>query len=246
MRRFLKLYRIEQKLFFRSADVFVFNLCMPVAVLLMISLIAGGKMAGDSGMTYLQSAFASLVAVGICCSAFMSIPIVVVDYRDKKILKHFYCSPCSPAWILGADVICSAVMAGISAIFVTLVAVLIFGYRMPGNAAAFVGAWFLTMMAMFSIGIMIASLCRTVKAMNVVTSAVYFPMLFLSGATIPYELFPAGLQKAAGIMPLTQGIQLMKAVSMGSLPAHAAGIVILLVAITAVCGTIAIKTFRWE
>ncbi len=246
MRRFLKLYRIEQKLFFRSADVFIFNLCMPVAVLLMISLIAGGKMAGDSGMTYLQSAFASLVAVGICCSAFMSIPIVVVDYRDKKILKHFYCSPCSPAWILGANVICSAVMAGISAILVTLVAVLIFGYRMPGNAAAFVGAWFLTMMAMFSIGLMIASLCRTVKAMNVVTSAVYFPMLFLSGATIPYELFPAGLQKAAGIMPLTQGIQLMKGVSMGSLPVHADGIVILLVAITAVCGTIAIKTFRWE
>ena len=246
MRRFLKLYWIEQKLFFRSADVFIFNLCMPVAVLLMISLIAGGKMAGDSGMTYLQSAFASLVAVGICCSVFMSIPIVVVDYRDKKILKHFYCRPCSPAWILGANVICSAVMAGISAILVTLVAVLIFGYRMPGNSAAFVGAWFLTMMAMFSIGLMIASLCRTVKAMNVVTSAVYFPMLFLSGATIPDELFPAGLQRAAGIMPLTKGIQLMKGVSMGSLPVHAAGIVILLVAITAVCGTIVIKTFRWE
>lgn len=111
-------------------------------------------MAGDSHMTYLQSAFASLVAVGICCSAFMSIPIVIVDYRDKKILKHFYCSPCSPAWILGADTLCSAIMAGISAILVSAVAVFGFGYRMEGNALHFAGAWLLTLVSMFSIGLM--------------------------------------------------------------------------------------------
>ena len=105
MKRFLKLYLIEQKLFFRSADVFVFNLCMPVAAFVLIAMIAGDKAAGDSGMTYLQSAFASLVSVGTCCSAFMSIPIVIVDYRDKKILKHFYCSTCRPALLIGADTI---------------------------------------------------------------------------------------------------------------------------------------------
>ena len=42
-----------------------------------------------------------------------------------------------------------------------------------------------------------ASLCRTIKSVNAVTSLVYFPMLFLSGATIPYELFPNGLQRIA-------------------------------------------------
>lgn len=138
------MYFIEQKLFFRSADVFVFNLCMPVAALVLIAMIAGSKTAGDSGMTYLQSAFASLVSVGICCSAFMSIPIVIVDYRDKKILKHFYCSPCSPVWILGADTICSVVMAVISAILVSVTAIVCFGYRMQGNPVEFIGAWGLT------------------------------------------------------------------------------------------------------
>lgn len=246
MKRFLKLYGIEQKLFFRSADVFVFNLCMPVAVLILIAIIAGGKAAGDSGMTYLQSAFASLVSVGICCSAFMSIPIVIVDYRDKKILKHFYCSPCSPIWILGADTICSAVMAVISALLVSVVSMLCFGYRMQGNVLAFIGAWLLTLVSMFSIGLMIASLCRTVKAMNAASSAVYFPMLFLSGATIPYELFPKGMQLAADVLPLTQGIKLMKAASLG-IPMNTAGYkIILLVVITLACGMISVKTFRWE
>lgn len=140
MERFLKIYGIEQKLFFRSADVFVFNLCMPVATLVLIAMIAGGKAAGDSGMTYLQSAFSSLISVGICCSAFMSIPIVMVDYRDKKILKQFYCSPVSPACLLGADTLCSAVMAAISALSVFGVSVVCFGYRMQGNVFTFIAA----------------------------------------------------------------------------------------------------------
>ena len=246
MKRFFQIYRTEQKLFFRSADVFIFNLCMPVAVLLLIGMIGEGKSAAGSSLTYLQSAFASLSAVGICCSAFMSIPIVIVDYRDKKILKHFYCSPCSPAWLLGADTLCSAVMAGISAILVSATAALVFGYRMPGNPLLFVGAWLLTLVSMFSIGLMIASLCRTVKTMNAVTSLVYFPMLFLSGATVPYELFPKGLQAVANIMPLTQGIKLMKAVSMGMTFPVAKYVVILLLLITIVCSTIAVKAFRWE
>ena len=40
MKGFLTLYKIEQKLFFRSPDVFIFNLCMPVVILLLIGFIA--------------------------------------------------------------------------------------------------------------------------------------------------------------------------------------------------------------
>ena len=111
---------------------------------------------------------------------------------------------------------------------------------------AFIGAWLLTLAAMFSIGLLMASLCRTVKSVNAVTTLVYFPMLFLSGATIPYELFPDGLQKVANVLPLTQGIKLMKAVSMGNKPDSVGKIVALLVGITLICGIISVKTFRWE
>ena len=74
---------------------------------------------------------------------------------------------------------------------------------MQGNELAFIGCWLLTFVSMFSIGLLMASLCTTVKAVNAVTSLVYFPMLFLSGATIPFELFPEGLQKASQVLPLT-------------------------------------------
>lgn len=246
MRRFLTLYKIEQKLFFRSPDVFVFNLCMPVVVLLLIGFIAGDQAAGGEDITYIQSAFASLTAVGICCSAFMSIPIVMVDYRDKKILKRLYCSPASPVRLLAADTLCSVVMSAISAVLVAAAAVMVFGYRMEGDFLYFMGAWLLTLISMFSIGLVAAALCRTTKSLNVATSILYFPMLFFSGATIPYELFPKGLQRVADVMPLGVGIDLMKAASIGADMKGSLQNIIILAVIAAVCSTVAVKTFRWE
>ena len=245
MKRFLKLYVIEQKLALRSGDMLLFGVAMPVGIMILITMIAGNRMAG-AGYTYLESSFASLIAVGICAAAFMGIPLTVADYRNKKILKHFFTTPCSPVWILGSDVLCGAVTASLSAVSVALVSIIFLGYRMRGNVLAFIGAWLLTLAAMFSIGLLMASLCRTVKSVNAVTTLVYFQMLFLSGATIPYELFPDGLQKVANVLPLTQGIKLMKAVSMGNKPDSVGKIVALLVGITLICGIISVKTFRWE
>ena len=245
MKRFLSMYRVEQKIFFRSPDVILFCLAMPLVVFVVITMITGGKNAADSGLTYLQSSYVSLSTVGICCSAFMSIPITVVELRSQGILRRMYCSPCSPARLLTCDTICSGVIAALSTLILTVAAVAVFGYRMPGNVFAYIAVWLLTMISMFSIGLMVASLCRTAKSMNVATSLLYFPMLLFSGATIPAEVFPAGFRTVAGWMPLGVGIRLLKSVSMGCynnivIP------VINLTAIAVICSTVAVKTFRWE
>ena len=65
MKRFLKLYLIEQKLALRSADMLIFGVAMPVGIMILINMIAGQKQAGE-GLTYLESSFASLIIVGIC------------------------------------------------------------------------------------------------------------------------------------------------------------------------------------
>lgn len=77
------------------------------------------------------------------------------------------------------------------------------------------------------------------------TSLLYFPMLLFSGATIPVEVFPKWFQMIAKLMPLGIGIDLLKSVSLGCYD-NIAVPVITLIAITAICGTIAVKTFRWE
>lgn len=243
--RFWKMYQIEQKLLLRTPDVILFNLAMPLVTFLLITVIAGNKAAGNMGLTYLQSSYIALSTVGICCSAFMSIPIMLVEYRSQGILKRMYCSPCSPVRLLVCDTIASGMMAVLSTLLLSVAAVVFFGYRMSGNVLAYMAVWLLTMLAMFSIGLMIASLCRTTKSMNVVTSLVYFPMLLFSGATIPAEVFPKGLRMIAEIMPLGTAIKVLKTISVGQYHGIA-GSIMILAAIAVICSMISIKTFRWE
>ena len=80
MKRFLTMYKIEQKIYFRSPDVILFGLLMPVVVFALITMIGGNKEAADSGLTFLQSAFVSLSTVGICCTAF---PCKLWDEGEK-------------------------------------------------------------------------------------------------------------------------------------------------------------------
>jgi ABC-2 type transport system permease protein len=71
-------------------------------------------------------------------------------------------------------------------------------------------------------------------------------MLIFSGATLPYEVMPIALQKVSDILPLTQGIKLLKSASL-NLSIDNAMLLILVISILAViCIGVAIKFFRWE
>jgi ABC-2 type transport system permease protein len=99
---------------------------------------------------------------------------------------------------------------------------------------------------MFSLGMMVGAVSPNIKTSNLLCSILYFPMLIFSGTTLPYEVMPKGMQRVADFMPLTQGIKLMKAASLG-LPAGEVGLPLLvMVALAAVCIVVSVRFFRWE
>ena len=246
MKQFLTLFKIEAKLGLRCPDSLIFGIGMPLGVLFLISLVAGNQSATGMDYTFLQGAFASLLTVGICATAFMGIPLTLANYRDKKILKHFFVTPVKPSMILLVQVVLGACIAIVSAGLVALCSVLFFDYHMDGNLLLFLGSYMLVLLSMYSVGMIIASLCSSLKIANVVCTFVYFPMLFLSGATIPFEIFPKFLQNIAQVLPLTQGIRLLKGVSLGMYSDQLLFSSIFLVVIALISCIISIRTFRWE
>lgn len=246
MKRFLTFLKVEGKLSLRSPDGIIFGIGMPVGVLLLIAVVAGSQSAGGADYSFLQSAFASLLTVGICATAFMGLPLTIADYRDKKILKHFFATPIRPFMILSVQVVIGMLTSFFSAALVTILAVFGFGYRMEGDPFLFIGAFLLVMLSMYSIGMILASLCKTVKIANVVTTFVYFPMLFLSGATIPFELFPDTVQKVCNVLPLTHGIKLLKAVSLNMWSQEIWIFVALLIVFAVVGCIISVVSFKWD
>ena len=96
MKRFMTLLKIEGKLGFRCPDPIFFGIIMPVGIFFLIAWIAGDKQVQTGNYTFLDSVFSSILTIGICATAFMGLPTVLSDYRDKKILKHFFVTPISP------------------------------------------------------------------------------------------------------------------------------------------------------
>ncbi|WP_434693244.1 ABC transporter permease [Hungatella sp. SB206] len=247
MNKFLTMLKTELKLSFRGMDMIIFAVCMPVVVVILLGIIYGGKPAFDGAdYTFLEQSFGAVSTIAVCAGGVMGLPLVISDYRQKKILKRFKITPSSPVLLLSVQVAIYMIYSLIALVLIYLVSVLLFGMKLQGAFLPFMGAFFLVMISMFSIGMLVGGVSPNTKIASVLASLLYFPMLIFSGATLPYEVMPAMLQKLADLLPLTQGIKLLKAASLGLPAENVMASLAVMAVITVVCGGISIRFFKWE
>lgn len=247
MNTFRTMMKIELKLSLRGMDMLLFAICMPIVVLAILGMLYGNKPAFEGAdYTFLEQSFGALTTISICAGGVMGLPLVVSDYRDKGILKRFQVTPISPLLILSVQVVIYTLYALISLLLLYLCAAIFFDFHFQGSLLKFLVYYLLVALSMFSIGIMVGGVAPNTKTASIVASVLYFPMLVFSGATLPYEIMPAALQKVASLMPLTQGIKLLKNASL-DLPADNIFIPVLTMsAVALVCIGISLKFFKWE
>lgn len=193
MTTFRTMLKNEMKLSLRDMNMVIFAICIPLVVLILLGVIYGNKPASPGAeYTFLEQSFGALTTIAICADGVMGLPLVVSDYRNKKILKRFKVTPVSPAMILAVQVAVYTIYSVTS--FILL----------------------------------------------------YFPMLIFSGATLPYEVMPEAMQKIVDILPLTQGIKLLKATSLG-LPIENTFVPMIVMEVLAViCIGVSLCFFKWE
>ncbi len=239
------LFKTECILAIREFSGVLFGILLPAGLILLLGVIYQGEMVEQETYTRIQQAFGAVITIGISATGLMGIPLTITSYREKKVLKRFQVTPTSPMSLLLAQVLSNFVFASISSIIVYLIAKFVFGYTMIGSVLTFLLMYLLVTASIYAIGMCIASISGSIKTANLLCTIIYFPMVFLSGATVPYEIMPRGLRLFAEIMPLTHGIKLLKGVSLGE-PIGQFIISIFILIFTAIIGMIiSIKTFRY-
>ncbi len=247
MKPFCTMLKTELKLSLRGMDMLIFAIGLPLVVLLILGVLYGGKPAfPGASYTFLDQSFGALAAISICAGGVMGLPLVVSDYRSRKILERFRVTPVGPALILLVQAAVYTLYAVVSLLLLFLVGTAFFGLRLQGPPALFLCGYLLVLLSIFSIGMLVGGIAPNTKIAGVIASVLYFPMLIFSGATLPYEAMPAALQKISDLLPLTQGIKLLKSAALGLpvqdiLPSAA-----VLAVLAAVCIGISIKFFKWE
>lgn len=247
MKIFKKMLKVETVLSLRDMNMLIFAIIMPMVVLIIVGIIYGRKPAFEgASYTFLEQSFGAISSIAISAGGLMGLPILVSDYRERKILKRFQVTPVSPTMILMVHVTIYTMYAVCSLLILWVIAKLFFGFVMHGSWVAFLGGWLMVLVSMLSIGMMVGGTAKNSKKAGIIASVLYFPMLIFSGATLPYEVMPKPLQMFSDILPMTQGIKLLKTASLG-LPMESVLISIFVIIILAlVCIGISMKAFRWE
>lgn len=247
MKAFATILKNELRMSLRGMDMLIFAVIMPLVVLVILGLVFGQKPAFEGAeYSFLDQSFGALCSISICAGGVMGLPLVISDYRSKRILKRYRVTPIKPSLVLLAEVAMYAVYAVVSLVSLFIVAALFFGFKMRGSLGVFLLGYLLVIVSMFSIGMMVGGIAKNSKIAGIIASALYFPMLVFSGATLPYEVMPAAMQRIADIMPLTQGIKILKNAALGLPIGSVTGAVIIMLAIAVICSIISVRFFKWE
>lgn len=247
MQTLKKMLKIEGKLSIRDMNMVLFALLMPIIILIILGIVYGTKPVSETaGYSFIEQSFGALSTIAICAGGLMGLPILVSEYRERKILKRFKVTPVSPAMILVVHLLIYTLYALVSVLALWATAVVFFKFKMHGSYVVFFAGWLLVLISTLSIGVLVGGIAKDSKQASVIASILYFPMLIFSGATLPYEVMPEAMQKVVDVMPITQGIKILKAATLGESLSHVSGAMIVMLLIAAVCIGCSIKYFRWE
>lgn len=247
VRSLASLVVVNLRLFVREPIAAFLTVAFPLILVVVFGAIYGNEpqdmFGGYGSMDIAMPAYTALIlgTVGL-----IGVAITTSTYRESGVLRRFRVTPLRPLLYIAADVIANLVMVLAGMCGVVIVGWSLYRINFEGQAWSVLGAVILSATAMFAMGYVIAALAPNARAAQVIGMAILYPMLFLSGATIPLEVMPESVQAVSDFLPLSYVVRLLRGLwfgePWGSLTLETG----VLLGILVVSTTIAVRTFRWE
>jgi ABC-2 type transport system permease protein len=191
----------------------------------------------------------SFAGMGVQFILFMGVDvgIGVLLQRQRGLWKRLRAAPLSRGLLLGSRALSAAIIAALILVVIFGFARVVFGVRIEGSMAGFLGvcAAFSLMTATF--GLMIAALGKTPEATRGLAIMATLIMVMLGGSWVPTFIFPQWLQKITVVVPTRWAMDGLDAMTWRGLGLSAAiGPIAVLLLFSLVFGALAVTRFRWE
>jgi ABC-2 type transport system permease protein len=132
----------------------------------------------------------------------LGVGLLFVTWREQGILRRLGVTPLRAGNLIVSQASSFALISLTQAVIILSMGRLVFGVEITGSYLWLAVTVALGVIAMLSIGYLIASLVRSVSSVNAVSNAISFPMIFLGGSYFPLEPPPA-LVPLVNFIPLT-------------------------------------------
>src|SRR6266567_260021 len=199
-----QLTRVEFRLFLRERVGPVWGVGFPILLLVIFGAIPSFRavLDGSGGLTLLNSYVLVLVVMSLALLGLVSLPLTLVSYRERGILRRLGTTPAGPVRVLGAQLIVNFGMAVVTLVVLLAVARLAYGVPLPRQF----GWWIITALfasaVVLAMGLFVAAIGSTARAAGAIGSVLFYPMMFFSGLWLPIPTMPEVLQHVSHAFPL--------------------------------------------
>jgi ABC-2 type transport system permease protein len=197
-------------------------------------------------LTYISYLVPSILGMSLMqLGVFASIPLVAD--RQKLILKRLQATPLRRWQLVGSNVLMRLLIAVVQTVIIVGVGTALYNVQIAGSWLLIGALVLLGSLAFIALGYVIASFASTEDAANGMTSAVQFPLMFLSGTFFPIDAMPDALKVVARAMPLTYLGDGLRQVMVDGTPFAPLWVCFAFLAVwLVVCFGIAARFFRWQ
>jgi ABC-2 type transport system permease protein len=195
--------------------------------------------------SYIDFLIPGLVGFSILTSPMFSMVNISSEYKKSKFFKQLSLTPLTKGEWLTSKIIWYIILSVISFFLMTIFGTYAFGGHVNLNM------WiipFLIIGPLFfvALGMLVGTVTKSVESAGVMGNIITFPMMFLSGTFFPISLMPSYLQTFAHVLPLYYLIAGLNNVMLyGNFSGALLDIGVLIV-ISAVIFTLAVRFFKWR
>lgn len=236
---------MEVKMFFREVISVFFTFLLPA-----VSFMFFGTMYGSqtyNGHSFVEQYIPGMVGIIIFSTGFFSIGMQVVMDREKGIYKRLRATPLQPIYVFTSIIAKGFFVVYIGALEIMLIAKFMFHAHLSNTIFQFYIAITICALAFFACGFVIASFAKRMQTAMAVSMVLMYPMMFLSGSTIPLDTLPTAMRILSHIVPMTYVVQLMQKGWLGNLfTVEAIQPTLVLLGILVVGTFIGVKRFKWD
>jgi len=247
IRALRKLTIVQTKLYLREPVSVFFTLLFAPLMLIMMGFVFGNSpesMFGGRGQ--LENNVPAYAAIIIGVVGLITVPIGTAGRREAGLLRRFRATPLRPLTYFTSDVLVYFAMTMLGILLLFLLGKIAYDVQFKGNLLMMIAGICLSAFAFLSMGYVLAGVAPNARVAAVIGNVLFFPMMFLSGTTLPLEVMPEAVRNVSRFIPLTHVVTLLRGLWFGeSLSEHLVEIAVL--GGVLVVGTIiATRAFRWE
>lgn len=199
----------EARVLLRDPAAVLFTVALPLLVLFVFGEAFGDIPDVEDGRGTVDLSLPGYLGMIAATVAFLGIPIAVAGYREQGVLVRFRASGVHPLALLGAQSLVHLALTLVGAGTMLAVAWVRYGPAPPLQALGLLVAYPLAAVALQALGFALGGLLPSARAAQAVGTALFFPMLFLSGGAFPREMLADGVRQVGELLPVAFVIDLL-------------------------------------